>query len=164
MIKSDLQLLIDYNYWANDRILRSAERISPAQFLGPYPLSFGSLRGTLVHILGGEVNWRLRIQEGISPASMLAEAEFPDLGSLQRRWAAEEAALRGFIAGRSDEDFQQIVAYKTTSGVSHQTVLWQILAHVVNHGTQFRAEAGVALTAYGQSPGDVDLMKFIRER
>ena len=163
MHKTDIQLLIDYNYWANARILRSAAQLSSAQFLAPYPVSFGSLRGTLVHILGAEYNWRMRFQEGISLSAMLPEADFPDLESLQRRWTAEETATRAFVASRGDEDFQRRVQYKTTKGVPQETILWQILAHVVNHGTQFRSEAGVLLTALGHSPGDTDLIYFLRE-
>ena len=161
--KTDIQLLVDYNDWANARTLRSAARLSPAQFLAPYPVSFGSLRGTLVHILGAEYIWRMRFEQGISLTSMLPETEFPDLASLQLRWTAETAARRAFIAAQTDQDFNRLVSYKTTQGVSQQTILWQILAHVVNHGTQFRSEAGVILTAFGQSPGNTDLIYYLRE-
>ena len=54
--------------------------------------------------------------------------------------------------------------YSTTKGVPYENVLWNLLVHVVNHGTQFRAEAAVALTDYGHSPGDLDLLLYFRDK
>jgi uncharacterized damage-inducible protein DinB len=38
---------------------------------------------------------------------------------------------------------------------------WQALAHVVNHGTQHRAEAAALLTTAGHSPGDLDMVDYV---
>jgi uncharacterized damage-inducible protein DinB len=38
--------------------------------------------------------------------------------------------------------------------------MWQLLAHVMNHGTQHRSEAAALLTEAGRSPGDLDMMDF----
>lgn len=159
----DLTFLYDYNYWANARVISAAARVSPEQYAAPAGLSHGSLRGTLVHILAAEIVWRLRVQEGISPPAVPAEREYPDLDALCARWAEEERAMRAFVASLTDEAANGRVNYKTTKGVPRDDVLWQLLAHVVNHGTQFRGEAGVALTRYGQSPGDLDLLAMMRE-
>ncbi len=161
--KSDVLTLFEYNYWATRLILKAAAGLSSQQFTAPARLSFGSLRGTLVHTYGTEHLWRLRCQERNSPSSLVTEAEFPDLASLRQAWEQEESAMRAYLATLSDDDLQRSIHYTNTRGVPYETVLWQILAHVVNHGTQFRSEAGVALTEFGHSPGDVDFIFFIRQ-
>ena len=163
MNTTDVLTLYNYNYWANARILNAAANVSPEQFVAPFKLSHGSLRGALVHVLAAEVVWRLRCQEGISPSALPAESDFPTLELLRVRWAEEEQAMRSFLAALTDNKLNQRIQYKTTKGVPFENVLWQLLAHVVNHGTQFRAEAAVALTEYGHSPGDLDMLAFFRQ-
>ena len=164
MNKTDIAVLYDYNYWANARVLGAATRASREQLDAPARLSHGSLRGTLVHILATEIVWRTRFQEGISLSALPAESEFPTLAALEARWKDEERKMRGYLASRTDEDLGAKLPYKTTKGVPFANVLWHLLLHVVNHGTQFRGEAAVALTEYGQSPGDLDMLAFIREK
>jgi uncharacterized damage-inducible protein DinB len=164
MNKNELQFLLDYNYWANARILGAASRIDPGQFIASFPVSFGSLRGTLVHILGAEIMWRRRVQESVSLPAMPGIDDFPTLAGLSQRWEDEERAMRAYLAGLDDETANQVVRYRNTRGDEKENLLWQILAHVVNHGTQFRSEAAVILTQLGQSPGDLDLIYFVRSQ
>jgi uncharacterized damage-inducible protein DinB len=42
--------------------------------------------------------------------------------------------------------------------------VWQLLVHVVNHGTQHRAEAAALLTAEGRSPGELDLFDYAESK
>ena len=163
MNKDDILTLYDYNYWANARVLSATANVSPEQFVAPFKLSHGSLRGALVHVLAAEIVWRLRCQAGVSLSALPAETEFSTLTALRERWASEETAMRSFIATLADEQLNQKIQYQTTKGVPFENVLWHLLAHVVNHGTQFRAEAAVALTEYGQSPGDLDMLLYFRE-
>ena len=154
--------LFDYNYWVNQRILDTAAGLSPEQFTAAAGVSHGSLRGTLVHALSAEWAWRRRCQ-GSSPPGLLSEDEFPDLESLARCSREEEGAMRSYLAGLTDEGLTSIIRYSRTEGTWTETPLWQILLHVINHGTQSRSEAAVILTQYGHSPGDLDYMIFLRE-
>jgi uncharacterized damage-inducible protein DinB len=94
---------------------------------------------------------------------ILSETAYQDLNSLRMAWNEEETLMRGFITGLTDAALQEVITYKTMKGVEYTNPLWQALIHVVNHGTQHRAEAAVLLTDHGASPGDVDMIIFFRE-
>lgn len=154
--------LFDYNYWVNERILQTAASLPSEQFTAPAPVSHGSLRGTLVHALGAEWAWRQRCQ-GNSPEALLSQDDFDSIKSLAHRWREEEGAMRAYLAGLTDDDLTALIEYTRTEGARFQTPLWQILLHVINHGTQSRSEAAVLLTHFGHSPGDLDYMIFLRD-
>lgn len=165
MIKSDIELLFDYNRWCNGRILDAAARLTDEQFLAPGAFPHGGLRGTLVHTLFAEWMWRMRWQ-GTSSGHhhRWRPEEFPTCATLQARWMEEEALLMEFLAGLTDHRVQSALDYTSTEGGRHTRRLWQTMAHVVNHGTQHRAEAAAILTALGRSPGDIDLIVFMNQR
>jgi uncharacterized damage-inducible protein DinB len=157
-------LLFDYNYWANERILNASAALTDEQYAASVPgLSYGSARATLVHALAAERIWRQRCLEGVSPTTLLSEADCPTFAALRALWAEEEAAMRDGLARLTDEALAGRLAYRTTGGTPMEETLWRLLVHLVNHGTQHRAEAAVALTAFGHSPGDVDLIIFLRQ-
>jgi uncharacterized damage-inducible protein DinB len=57
MTKDDIQLLYEYDRWANNRVLQKASELSDEQFTRDLGGSFRSVRDTLVHIIGGEWRW-----------------------------------------------------------------------------------------------------------
>ena len=161
---NDILLLYDYNDWANKRILDAAAALSDADFLARRNLVWGSVRSTLAHAWGAEWIWRQRCQFGAAPTTLPAADDFPTLAALRARWDEEEAAMRAYLSGLDNEQLNGQFSYRTTGGKLYSAVLWQILAHIVNHGTQHRAEVAQTLTDLGHSPGDVDLIVYLRQR
>jgi uncharacterized damage-inducible protein DinB len=161
MNTGDIRFLFDYNRWANARILDVCAGVRAEEFLAPSPYPHSGLRGTLVHIHFAQWIWRQR-WEGRSPTARIQPEEFPEFGSLKVRWQEEESALEVFLEGLTDVKLASPFAYKTTRGDVYQDILWRSLLHVVNHGTQHRAEAAAQLTSLGCSPGDLDLILFTR--
>jgi uncharacterized damage-inducible protein DinB len=164
MNQNDILTLFDYNYWATARVLNTAAKLTLDQFTALAGLSHSSVRGALAHTLIAEIVWRLRCAEGISLTALPADSDFPTVDVLRERWHDEEQKMRTYLKSLTDEALNRTVSYKTTKGVPYENVLWNLLVHVVNHGTQFRSEAAVALTSYGQSPGDLDLLLYFREK
>jgi uncharacterized damage-inducible protein DinB len=158
----DIQLIYDYNYWANDKILTMSARVTQEQFLTWADFPYGGLRGTLVHILDAEYGWRGLFEENKFGEEIKAE-EFSDFKSLMKRFQMEEQAMRAYLNGLTDKDMESHKKYTADNGEPRDRILWNCLYHVVNHGTQHRSEAAAILTSFGVSPGDLDFTVFLNE-
>lgn len=162
---SDLQVLYDYNDWANQRVIEAAANLSEEQFTQLlFEADADSIRDKMVHIFSAAWLWRMRCKDGISPPRMLHGEEFPTLADARSRWAVEDHAMRTYLEELSDLDLNKSIYYTTTTGTGRKNVLWQILTHLVNHGMQHRSEIALMLTELGHSPGDLDLIFFLRQR
>lgn len=157
----EIHFLFDYNYWARDRILKNVHKLNPDQFLEPKSYPHGSLRNNLVHILGAEWIWRVRCQEFTSPGHLLPFDDYPTLQSIVSAWKFEEEAMRGYLNQLTSEDLDGIIRYKRINGEAQEARLWQVLIHVVNHGTEHRSIIAADLTAYVHSPGDLDMRQYL---
>ena len=162
MNKQDMLILYKYNQWANAKILGAALNVTQEQYVAPASFPHGGLRGTLVHALFAEWIWRSR-WEGTSPTRRFKPEEFPTFESLRARWLEEEKKLMEFVERISDERLNSTFDYNNISGKPFTKILWQAMAHLVNHGTQHRTEAAAMLTDFGHSPGDIDLIYFLDE-
>ena len=162
MKKDEILTLYQYNAWANARILNTTAKVTPEQFLAQGEFSHGGLRGTLVHTLFAEWIWRHR-WEGHSPTEWLLPKDFPTFEALRTRWDVEEKALMTFAQNVSNEDLDKTIRYNRTGGEPRENILWHLMVHLVNHGTQHRSEAAAMLTSYGHSPGDIDFIIYLRE-
>jgi uncharacterized damage-inducible protein DinB len=163
MHKDEIILLYEYNRWANHRVLDACGDLTEAQLTAPAPVSHGSLMGTLAHIFGAEVAWRLRLSGGISTGRLVEAEDFLSLSQLTGRWRDEEQMMQSFLESLDEGNFERWVGYTMRSGPQEGNVLWKGLVHVVFHSSQFRGEAGAALAALGRSPGDLDFLQFLRE-
>ena len=156
-----IRTLYAYGAWANARILDTAERLDPDQFMTEVD-GLGSIRDTLVHTASAEWAW-LERWRGHSPRQLWDPAEFPDLTSLRARWAEVAAATSDYIATLQEPDLGRVVSYVNFQGESWAYPLWQQLLHLVNHGTQHRSEAALMLTRVGHSPGWLDFLIYVDE-
>ena len=86
MTRADVQALIDYNYWARDRLLDAVDQLSPEQFTRDLGSSFRSVRDTLAHLHAAEWIWYHR-WIGESPTALPPADRFPDARLGRRRLA-----------------------------------------------------------------------------
>jgi uncharacterized damage-inducible protein DinB len=162
MTFADLKLLLDYQYWARDRMLESVERLTPEQYQRDLGTSFGSVHGTLVHMCSAEWIWCERLL-GHSPRQPLDAAKFPTLDALRAEWTAVEGRIRANLAQAGEAGADRVYEYTLLSGLASRAPFWQILQHVVNHGTYHRGQVTTLLRQLGaQPPQPTDLIAFYR--
>jgi uncharacterized damage-inducible protein DinB len=163
MSPQEIQLLFEYNSWANQRTVGAAEKLTPEQFTQPMGSSFTSVRDTLAHIYGAEWIWLERFQ-GRSPSALPEVTQFSDIATLRERWLEHAQRLLTFVRKQTQSDLDRVMEYKTLRFGVYQNPLWQSMQHVVNHGTYHRGQVTTMLRQLGAQPVLTDLMHFYRER
>jgi uncharacterized damage-inducible protein DinB len=164
MTPQELRSLIDYHYWARDRMLAAVEPLSPEQFTRDLGNSFQSVRDTLSHLQGSEWIWLSRAQ-GASPSTRPPHDRFPDLAAARAGWAETEAGIRAWVGGLDAASLDRVIEYRMLDGQPASSRAWCILHHMVNHGTYHRGQVTTMLRQLGAAPPkSMDLIVFYRER
>ncbi|HEX6324662.1 MAG TPA: DinB family protein [Vicinamibacterales bacterium] len=164
MTRTELLHLVDYHYWARDRMLAALDALPPEEYLRPRGGSFASIRDTAVHIYSAEWVW-LERWHGVSPTAPLDVNDFPDVAALRAAWTALEARMRAYVAGLEGDRVNERVAYRNMAGVAAESSRWTMLQHVVNHASYHRGQVTTMVRqAGGQSPAAQDLIAYYREK
>jgi uncharacterized damage-inducible protein DinB len=161
---NDLRTLLDYHYWARDRVLEAAERLTPEQYTRDLRSSFKSIRDTLAHTYAAEWAWHSR-WKGTSPTAMLPFDDYPDVATLRRAWTDHEAKMRAFLESQAVAGLDQVFEYRTLKGDPGSSRFWHMLQHVVNHASYHRGQVTTMLRQLGAAPAkSMDMIAFYRER
>lgn len=163
MNHGDLRTLLDFNYWARDRMLESVAALSDELYAKPMGNSFSSVRDTIVHMYSAEWVWCSR-WHGTSPTSPIKVDEYPDLATLTAAWRDLEARIRAFLDGLGADGITRELDYKQMNGQEFRSPVWQMVQHVVNHGSYHRGQVATLLRQLGAKPAGTDLIAFYRGR
>ena len=160
----DLWTLLDYHYWARDRMLDAVDELPPDQYTKDLGNSFKSVRDTVVHIYFAEWVWYSR-WTGNSPTAAPKSEDFPDVPAIRAPWEAQEQKIRLFVGSLGPQGLDRVFDYKNLAGQAQKSVFWHMLQHVVNHATYHRGQVTTLLRQLGASPPKPqDLIAFYRER
>src|SRR5262245_30679800 len=115
MTLDDVKTLLDFHYWALDRVLTAAEALPPEQLTRDMGSSFKSVRDTLAHLYSAEWAWHQRWL-GSSPTAHLPAERFADVPALRRDWQALERQVREFVERLGADGLERVFDYKLISG------------------------------------------------
>jgi uncharacterized damage-inducible protein DinB len=165
MLADVIRTLYGYNRWATGRVLDSAAELTPEQLHTVGGAGHGSVRDTLVHLMGTQRGWLSWWDGSLSAQDAYAlqtnAADYPDLPAVRGLWESVERQTEAFLAGLTDADAARTYESAMPDGAQFRMVLWHMMFHVANHGTQHRSEVAAMLTGHGHSPGDLDLLHYV---
>ncbi|MGB3814889.1 MAG: DinB family protein [Shinella sp.] len=152
-----------YNAWANRALYEEVGKLDDDAYRRNLGAFFGSLHGTLNHLLTADRIWLKRfIGQGDAPRSLdtVLHEDFADLWAARQ---AEDARIVAFIGSLTEERIRADITYSPLTNpaiVTHP--LGAALTHVFNHQTHHRGQCHAMLTALGGPSITLDLIYFVR--
>jgi len=153
-----------YNAEMNRRLYGAAARLSDAERRELRGAFWGSIHGTLTHILWGDRQWMSRFGNWPRPTTPIKQsaAMIEDFALLSAEREKADADISGWAAKVDDEWLDGDLTW--FSGAANREVTARkrlLVSHFFNHQTHHRGQAHVMLTAAGQETGDTDLFLVV---
>lgn len=154
-----VKTLFDYHHSLFAGLWVSVMQLSREQFVADNGYSLGSVRNHLVHCLNVDDRWLARLQ-AVEPPPVLHEPDFPNQALVKAEWDAVAQRVKAYIDSLSDASILESVSVSLAGRYSQPmpALRWQILLHVINHGTDHRAQILARLHELGAPTFEQDLM------
>ncbi len=149
----------DYHFSENRKMWDSyVAQLSQEQFTQPVAYSYGSVKDQIVHLISADDLWFCELR-GVEPQNDLNPADFPNRESIRAHWDAVEQNMRDYLAKLRDD----MLFDKPIKEPNEDRVLsvWQVLLHVVNHGTDHRAQILRLLNDLGVKTTSQDYIFYV---
>ncbi|MBC8013140.1 MAG: damage-inducible protein DinB [Methyloceanibacter sp.] len=163
-MRSIFQMFAGYNAWANGRLYAAVAELPDPEYRADHGAFFGSVHGTLNHLLVGDRIWMQRLTgEGEAPTRFDAIL-YDDLNGLREARVEEDARIVAFVARLTEADLARKVRYRNISRPAEiEQDLVYALPHVFNHQTHHRGQVHCLLTKVTGDAPSLDLILYQRE-
>ena len=169
----DFVLFAAYNRWMNARLYAAAATLPEAELARDRGAFFGSILGTLNHLVVADTIWLQRFatlpaqHAALDPVRALPAPErlddmpFPEFDALaaHRRWL--DAIIERWVSVLGEADLGHVLHYGNTRGARFRRQLAPLLLHFFNHQAHHRGQATTLLSQAGVDVGVTDLLVLI---
>lgn len=149
-----------YNRWQNRSLYAAADGLDAAARHADRGAFFGSIHGTLSHLLWGDTIWMSRFDGWQAPAIAIPDSAgfVPDWPALKAARDSADARILHWAEELDEEALSgDLVWYSGAAGREVSQPLALCVTHFFNHQTHHRGQVHAMLTAAGARPGDTDL-------
>jgi uncharacterized damage-inducible protein DinB len=159
-----IQTMAAYNAEMNRRLYGAAARLSDAERRVPRGAFWGSIHGTLSHILWGDQQWMSRFDDWPKPTTPIKQSAgmIEDFAALSAARERADADISRWAAKVDDAWLARDMTWFSSAANREVSAPHQLLvSHFFNHQTHHRGQVHAMLTAAGQETGDTDLFLLI---
>ena len=147
-----------YHFAENRRIWDYVTQLTPEQFAQPASYSHGSVRDQVVHLMNVDEGWFTELR-GVEFPEPFPSAEVDDRELIRARWDSVEQNMREYLAKLRDDMLLSRPIKEPDE--DKDLVLWQVLLHVANHGTDHRAQVLRLLNDLGVETSSQDYIFYV---
>jgi uncharacterized damage-inducible protein DinB len=147
-MKELLQQYAAYTIWANERILAPIEALGEERLHQPVNSGFKSIYHTLLHLWDAESIWwqRMKLMEQITVPSATFNGP---LAELRQKMLQQSRQWKEWVDNATEAALQHEFIYQNTKREQFKQPIWQMLLHIVNHGTYHRGQLVTLLRQLG---------------
>ena len=146
-----------YHFTENRKIWDSyVSQLSREQFTQAVDYSHGSVRDQIIHLISVDDTWFSGLRGVVIPEP-LNPVDLHDRASIRAHWDNVEQNMRDYLAELRDD----MLVDKPLDGEDKDLILWQVLLHVVNHGTDHRAQVLRLLADLGVKTESQDYIFYV---
>ena len=159
MLARQAQTMAAYNRWMNDKLYAACAELSDEDRKLDRKAFFGSIHGTLNHLLLADRIWFGRFTGRPVQVQSLRQELFADFNELRAERTLTDQDIEGWTQGLTDA--QLAAKVKFTSIVDPATrvyELWVCVTHFFNHQTHHRGQLTTLLSQCGKDYGVTDLI------
>ena len=153
-----------YNAEMNRRLYDAAAELTDAQRRADCRAFWGSIHGTLTHLVWGDMQWMSRFADWPKPPVPIKQSAgmIDDFATLRARREQADADIIAWADGVDGAWFDRDLVW--FSGAAQREMRRPrgfLVAHFFNHQTHHRGQVHALLTAQGRDTGDTDLMLIV---
>jgi len=151
-----------YNTLANETLYEACAGLDDNERRRDLGAFFGSVHGTLNHLLRGDRIWMTRFEGGSHPSTDLGAILFESFEELREARRAMDRRIEAFFAALPGGFVARTFVYVNNAGVESRDPAAVILPHFFNHQTHHRAQVHTLLSQLGRDPPVLDLHRVLR--